>query len=122
MPRNAYWLILVVILLLGVGYYSWLLRENDRSKRLTIDATATVTRTEVIRYVDPVFGNETSAYIDVTYQYVIDGRTYERTVRLGKSEAAAFIPWGAAKVCYDPADRATIEKAALFASSFNCGQ
>ena len=122
MPRNAYWLILVVILVLGVGYYSWLLRENDLSKRLTIGAPATVTRTEVIRYVDPIFGNETLANIDVTYQYVVDGQRYERTVRMSKFEASAFIPWGDAKVCYDPADRATIEKAALFPPTFSCGQ
>ena len=122
LPKGIYLLIFIVIALSILGYYSWHSRETRQLKRLTTEAPAAVTHTEVIRYVDPIFGNERSHDTDVSFEYEIAGMKYQRTVRMSKTEAQLFVPWGAAKVCYDPFDRKTIEQAAVFPSGYVCGK
>ena len=82
---------------------------------------ASVISTEVRRSVDPESGKEGSADIIVSFEYEIEGRKYERTVRMSKTEAIPFIPWGKAQVCYDPTNPKTIEESELFPERFVCG-
>jgi hypothetical protein len=116
-----YLLILTVIVLAAIGSYFSFLRDDQRRIGLTSEVEANVTNTEVRRRVDPESGKEVSVDIIVNFDYEIDGRKYQRTVRKSKTKAVPFTPWGKAKVCYDPSNLKTIEEAELFPVSFRCG-
>jgi hypothetical protein len=117
-------LYVALVLLIGiaiVGSYLALRRDEQRRKNLESEATADIIGTEVRRLADPESGKEQSVDTLVTYSYSIDGKDFTKTVRIGKVAAARFIPWGKAKVCYDPKDIKTIEDAELFPTSHQCG-
>ncbi len=115
---------LSILLLVGaiVGSYFAFIRDNYRRTSLKNEAQAEVINTEVRRTADPETGQERSVDTIVTFVYEIDGKKYERTVRKSKIESLAFVPWGKAKVCYDPANPKTIEEGELFPISYECGK
>ena len=121
MPRKIYIVPFVVLLLAAIGSYFAFRQDDQRRRTLTTEAVANVTKTEVRRAADPIDGKEGSIDIVVTFEYEINGQKYERTVRKSKAEALPFVPWGKAKVCYDPENINTITEGELFPTSFICG-
>lgn len=121
LPRKIFVIILAVILFAVLGAYFSLLQDSQRRKRLTSEVLANVTNTEVRRSADSESGKEISVDTSVTFEYEIDGQKYLRKVRMSKNAAIPFIPWGKAKVCYDPTNLKTVEEAELFPESFTCG-
>jgi hypothetical protein len=109
----------IVMALLG-AFYSYK-RESERNTRLKDEAPANTEQVDVRRAVSPIFGNEFTVDVSVRYKYEINGMHYEQTVRLSPSQAQAFVPWGSAKICYDPSDSSSIENGELFPNSHKCG-
>ena len=104
------------------GSYFALVRDNHHRTGLTKEVPAEVIKTEVRRTADPETGQERSVDTIVTFVYEIDERKYERVVRKSKIESLAYVPWGKAKVCYDPTNQKTFEEGELFPLSYECGK
>ncbi len=121
MPRRIFIIPFVILTLAAIGSYFAFRLDGQRRRTLTTETLANVTKTEVRRAADPVDGKEESVDIVVTFEYEINGQRYERTVRKSKVESRSFVPWGKAKVCYDPADQLSIEKAELYSTDHVCG-
>ena len=121
-PKAVYFIPVLILVSAIAGSYFALIRDNHRRTGLTKDVPAEVIKTEVRRTADPETGQERSVDTIVTFVYEIDGRKYERVVRKSKTESLAFVPWGKAKVCYDPANSKTIEEGELFPVSYECGK
>lgn len=120
--KRVYFIPLLILVSSIAGSYFALIRDNHRRTGITKDVPAEVIKTEVRRIADPETGQERSVDTIVTFLYDIDGRKYERVVRKSKTESLAFVPWGKAKVCYDPANRNTIEEGELFPVTYECGK
>lgn len=120
--KRVYFIPLLILVSAIAGSYFALIRDNHRRTGITKDVPAEVIKTEVRRIADPETGQERSVDTIVTFLYDIDGRKYERVVRKSKTESLAFVPWGKAKVCYDPANRNTIEEGELFPVTYECGK
>jgi hypothetical protein len=121
--RTAVYCLFGVVALVCIvgGYYSY--REDlEKTHRLTEEAAATVEKVDVRRMVDPVMGDERTVDIGVTYSYVVEGRSFRRSVRMSKRSASEFVPWDKAKICYDPADDSTVENGRLFPRTHSCGR
>ena len=121
-PKPIYFLPFVILITAIAGSYFAFLRDDHRRSSLTKGVPANVIKTEVRRTNDPETAKETTVDTIVTFAYEIDGRKYERTVRKSKTESLGFIPWGKAKVCYDPANIKTVEEGELFPDSYDCVQ
>jgi hypothetical protein len=106
-----------VLISIGAAYFAYR-RENDGRKSLTSETPARITQTEVRRNTGLEDGKEYSVDTIVTYEYELDGKAYQRTIRKSRLEALPFLPWGNAKVCYDP-DNPDI--AELFPVTHKCG-
>ena len=120
-PKAVYFLSTLIFCGAIVGSYFAFIWDNIRRTSLKNYAPAQVINTEVRRTADPETGQERSVDTIVTFVYEIDGRKYERLVRKSKTESLEFLPWGKAKVCYDPASPKTIEEGELFPVSYECG-
>ncbi len=121
MPTKFYVVPIIVLLIALVGSYFALLRDESKRKSLMSEATARVTNTDVRRVTDPESGKEFSVDVLVTYEYEINGVRFEKNVRKSKVESSRFVPWGNAKVCYDPSNQETIQNAELFPLDHVCG-
>lgn len=121
-PKLVYFISILILGSAIAGSYFALMRDNHRRTSLKNDAPAEVIKTEVRRTADSETGQEGSVDTIVTFVYEIEGRKYERVVRKSKIESLAFVPWGKAKVCYDPANPKTIEEGELFPVSYECGR
>jgi hypothetical protein len=121
MPTKLYAIPLIVLLLALFGSYFAFLHESETRKRLSTEASAYVTNTNVRRTNDPEDGREKTLDVLATYEYEINGTRYEKSVRLSKFESSRFVPWGNATVCYDPADQNSIQNAELFPKDHVCG-
>lgn len=115
---RVYLVLLSFVLVLIVAAYFAYRRENDGRKSLTIETPARITKTDVRRGTGLEDAKEYSVDTIVTYDYEIDGKTYQRTIRKNRMEALPFLPWGNAKVCYDPGDP---DSAELFPLTHKCG-
>jgi hypothetical protein len=104
------------------GIYLQFLQSQDKLKRLTKTAPAKIEKVDVIRYVDPVFGKEGTAYLEVSFAYTIDQTAYEGHTKMNGVSGQQFVPWNDAKVCYDPLDPTTIADPELFPSQYSCGR
>ncbi|MEP6703656.1 MAG: hypothetical protein ABJB34_02510 [Acidobacteriota bacterium] len=107
-PKSAIYVVAFLTITVALGG-AWVAfkRDDAANARLTSEATATIENVDVRRAVNPIFGNEYTVDVAVTYKYEIDKQEYHQTARLSRSEAAAFTPWSTAKVCFDPGDEAT---------------
>lgn len=121
LPAKLYIIVLSFLAVCLGGSYFSLIKENRHRARFSCEAQATITRTDVRRDVDPETGKEFSKDVLVTFEYEIDRNKYTRTERKSKVESLGFVPWGNAKVCYDPNDRKTHEKALLTPANQKCG-
>lgn len=121
LPRKLYFIALVVLFAAAVGAYFAFLRDLRRQQNLSAEADAKITKTDIRHSVDPETGMQRIEDTIISYEYEIDGRKYARTIRMGKVAASSFIPWGEAKVCYNPSDSKTIENAQLFPKQSECG-
>lgn len=121
LPRILYLLVLAFLVAGVIGAYFAFLRDIRRQKTLTAEAPAKITKTDVRHSIDPETGMQRIEDTIVSFEYEVDGRKYARIIRMGKVAASSFIPWGEAKVCYDPSDTKTIENAELFPKQFECG-
>lgn len=121
MPTKLYLLVLSFLAVCLVGSYFAFISENKSRARFTSEASATITKTDVRRDVDPETGKEFSKDVLVSFQYEIDGTTYNRTLRKSKLESLSFVPWSRAKVCYDPNDHTTHDAALLIPEHHACG-
>lgn len=121
-PKTVIYLLslLTIAVALVAGYLAFR-NESAKNRLLDAEAPATVDNVDVRRATDPVFGFEHTVDVTVRYSYEIDGEKYERTTRLSKAEAKAFVPWGRGKVCYSQADRRSIEEGKLFPPGHRCG-
>ncbi len=90
--------------------------------RLNTEAPAKIDHVETVRFVDPVFGNEKTAYVVVSFSFSVDNIGYQRVVKMDSAEAAQYVPWSNAKVCFDPSDPTTITEASLFPTAHACGR
>lgn len=97
------------------------LRIIEKHRRLTSSTPAKIEKVDVIRSVNPVFGNEGTAYIEVSFTYTIDEISYNRRTKMSSDSGRQFVPWNEAKVCYDPSDPTTITEPELFPSQYLCG-
>ena len=112
------------VILLAVafgGTYVANRRDGEKLRLLTEEVPATIENVDVQRSVSPVFGNEYTVGVIVTYIYEVDGHLYERKAKLNQSEASQFVPWSTGKVCYDPHNNETIENPTLFPARYRCG-
>ena len=109
------------ILVAVVGAYYLFLCERRERERLTSEIAAKVTNVDVRRAVNPVFGNEFTVDVTVAYTYEIEGEKYEQSATLTPLEAQDFVPWGLAKVFYNPAEDDTVKRGRLFPESHVCG-
>lgn len=121
LPLKIYAFLFGVIAVVALGAYISFLRDDQLKKGLTSAVPARVTNTEVRRLTDPETGMDRAVDVIVSFEFVLNGQKYQQVVRMNKTAAIPFIPWGDAKVCYDPGDPKTIEKARLFPASFVCG-
>lgn len=112
---------LAILAICVIGSIFAFINENRGRSKLSSEASARITRTDVRRDVDPETGKEFSKDVLVTFDYEIHGIRYTRTVRKGKVESLAFIPWGKAKVCYDHDDPTSHGKAFLIPNDGKCG-
>ena len=121
-PRTVIYILSVVTLALAVGG-SFLAFKNEsaRNRALKFEAAATIDNVDVRRATDPVFGDEDTVDMSVRYSYEVNGNKYQRTTRLSKAQARAFVPWGRAKVCYAEGDKPSIEEGKLFPLDHQCG-
>src|SRR5215218_6568326 len=110
-PKSAIYVVSFLAITLAIGG-AWLAYKRDyaANERLTEEAPATIENVDVRRAVSPIFGNEYTVDIAVTYKYEIDKQEYHQTTRLTSSEAEAFIPWSAAKVCFEPRNLESVAK------------
>ena len=111
----------VVILFALVAGYIAFRGEIQKRRGLTTEVTAKIEKVEVQRTIDPVFGDERTAGILVSYSYEIDGSRYDQQVRLSSAQGDDFVPWNTGKICYDKEDVRTITEGRLFPSSHRCG-
>ncbi len=121
-PKPVYFVSILLLIGAIAGSYFAFVRDNNRRAGLRNFVTAEVTNTEVRRTADPETGQERSVDTIVTFEYEIEGKKFERVVRKSRTESLAFVPWGKAKVCYDPANPKTIEEGELFPASYECGK
>ena len=121
MRHKIYSISFVAIVLAFVGSYFAFIRDSVENAKLTTETEAAIENVDVRRAVNPIFGNEVTVDVSVTYKYTIDAREYRQTTRLSESEAGAFVPWGVAKVCFDPNDQRSIAEGKLFPRTHTCG-
>jgi hypothetical protein len=121
-PKAAIYSIVAIVIIgsLATAYFVTV-RDQSKDRRLISEALATIENVDAIRAYQPVDGYEYNVAVDVLFSYSIDEKQYRRTVRMRKVEASLFVPWGKAKVCYDPSDERTVENARLFPISHKCG-
>lgn len=121
-PKSAIYVVSFLAITMAIGG-AWVAFEGDyaANARLTSEATATIENVDVRRAVNPIFGNEYTVDVAVTYKYEIDKQEYHQTACLSSSEAVAFTPWSTAKVCFELGDEATVRKGKLFPKSHRCG-
>ena len=115
-------MLFLVIVILLLGSYFAFRKETERRKGLIREVPANITKTDVRRSANPDTGQEQSVDVIVSYEYEVNGRKYEQTTRMSKTESLSFIPWGTAKVCYDPENAKTIEEPQLFPNGHECGK
>lgn len=120
LPRKIWVILFLLIVMLLLGSYFAFRKETERRKGLIREVPANVTKTDVRRSADPETGQERSVDVIVSYEYEVDGRNYEKTTRMSRTESLSFIPWSTAKVCYDPENPKTIEEPQLFPNSHEC--
>ena len=121
-PKTFVYLVcLVTVALALAGAYFTLKSDSAKDRLRDTEAPARIENVDVRRATDPVFGDEDTVDVTVTYSYDVAGEKYRRTRRLSKSEAQPFVPWGNAKVCYTPTDQRSIEEGKLFPSDHRCG-
>lgn len=113
-----YLVLLSFVFVLIVAAYFAFRRDVDGRKSLTTETPARITKTDVRRGTGLEDSKEYSVDTIVKYEYKIDGRTYQQTIRKSRMEALPFLPWGNAKVCYDPSDP---DSAELFPLTHKCG-
>jgi len=118
--RFILWGAVFCIVFSFIGFFANYFRDREKLSFLTHETPAKIEKVDVQRSVSPVFGNEATSGVVVTFTYQIDERSYDRRVWLAPADATQFTPWGSAKVCYDPDDKKTIEEARLFPASYIC--
>lgn len=113
----------MIPLLLGLtGIYLGYRDRVEKRTRLKNEAPAKIDNVETVRFVDPVFGNERTAHVVVSFSFSVDNIRYQGVVKMDSAEAAQYMPWSNAKVCFDPSDPTTITEAILFPSAHACGR
>lgn len=122
LPRKAWFALLLLLVVLMILSLFAFLRDAEARKVLTAELPANIKKTDVRRTSDPETGQERSVDVIVTFEYEFDGQKQEGETRLSRTESLVFIPWGKAKICYDPADRKSIEKPQLFPPTHQCGE
>lgn len=122
LPRKTWGVLFLLTVILLLGSYLAFRKETERRKGLIREVPANITKTDVRRSANPDTGQEQSVDVIVSYEYEVNGQIYERTTRMSKTESLSFIPWGKAKVCYDPDNPKTIEDPQLFPNSHECGK
>jgi hypothetical protein len=121
-PKSAIYGASVFAIAIAVaGAYFAFQGDSIRNDRLTVESVATIESVDVRRGVDPIFGNEYTVDVSVTYRYEVDGHEYRGMTRLSRAEAESFVPWRTAKVCFEPGNFTTVEHPKLFPPNYNCG-
>jgi hypothetical protein len=104
-----------------IGAYFAFRSDLARNHSLTKESMATIENVDVQRAVNPASGAEQTVGILVQYRYSVNGLDYRRTTTMSSLAAERFIPWGTAKVCYDPENLNTVEAGKLFPPTYKCG-
>lgn len=112
--------LVIIVLIVGTGSYFSFRKDEENRKHLTAEVPANITDVSARRDISPQTG-QTNRIINilVSYNYVIDGKKFERSVILSKDADKSFKVGQHAKVCYNPQ---RYEKAELVAADYNCGR
>ncbi len=108
----------IILFVAGTASYFAFRKDEERHKRLAAEVPANISNVYARRSVNPISGAEGIIDISVSYKYAIDGKEYERMIRLGKSASNLYREGQPAKVCYNPKKH---DEAELFPTGYKCG-
>lgn len=105
--------------LLFTGYCVAFRRDERLRAKLTSETPARVLDVYGARQISEQDGRAGGmVYVNINYEYTIDGKSYRRTTRLNKDMGLRFKTTEAAKVCYNPSSP---DEAVLVLPAQRCG-